>query len=405
MLMKKRLKWILWGVVVVALAGVSVYSATRPLQAELLEIRPRTIEKKFTESGKVSAVWQKDFFSVSGGKVLTVNVQEGDVVAAGELLLALDTRDIDYQIAQLEGQLISLRGQERQALSGLGESQTSPQPAIEQLKIQLQSAQEEYERMAVLYQADAVSKSDLDEAERAVRQLELLLAQQEQLLLGAKEQFSGLESSLRAQISLLEYQRENAEFIAPGKSTVAAVHVKEGEVVAPGSPLISLYRSGEYEVDVYLLPEDVVHVQPGMDVRVAYKGLSGEDELGGKVTKIAHAAVERISSLGLAEQRVKVTVELSGDVSSLRSGYAMDVIFVTRREKNSLVVPKTALFTYEGGTAVWVVRRGKAEIQQVEKGLETDDEVAVISGLAEGDMVIRNTRLEGIKVGARIVQQ
>ncbi|NLX90552.1 MAG: biotin/lipoyl-binding protein [Firmicutes bacterium] len=403
--MKKRLKWILWGVVVAALVGVSVYSATRPLQAELLEIKPRTIEKKFTESGTVSAVWQKDFFSVSGGKVLTVNVKEGDEVAAGELLLALDTRDIDYQIVQLEGQLISLRGQERQALSGLGKSQTSPQPAIEQLKIQLQSAQEEHERMAVLYQADAVSKSDLDEAERAVRQLELLLAQQEQLLLGAKEQFAGLESSLRAQIALLEYQRENAEFIAPEKSTVVAVHVKEGEVVAPGAPLISLYRPGEYEVDVYLLPEDVVHVQPGMDVRVAYKGLSGEDELGGKVTKIAHAAVERISSLGLAEQRVKVTVELSGDVSSLRSGYAMDVTFVTRCEENSLVVPKTALFTYEGESAVWVVRRGKAEIQPVEKGLEADDEVAVVSGLAEGDLVIRNTRLEGLKDGARIVQQ
>lgn len=402
--MKKRLKWILWGVVVAALAGVSVYSATRPLQAELLEIKPRTLEKKFTESGTVSAVWQKDFSSLSGGKVLTVNVKEGDVVAAGKLLLALDTRDIDYQIAQLEGQLISLRGQERQALSGLGESQTSPQPAIEQLKIQLQSAQEEYERMAVLYQADAVSKSVLDEAERAVRQLELLLAQQEQLLLGAKEQFSGLESSLRAQIALLEYQRENAEFIAPEIFTVAAVHVKEGEVVAPGAPLISLYRPGEYEVDVYLLPEDVVHVQPGMDVRVAYKGLSGEDELGGKVTKIAHAAVERISSLGLAEQRVKVTVELPGDVSSLRSGYAMDVTFVTRREENSLVVPKTALFTYEGGSAVWVVRRGKAEIQLVEKGLETDDEVAVVSGLAEGDLVIRNTRLDGLKIGKRIVQ-
>lgn len=402
--MKKRLKWILWGVVAVALAGVSVYSATRPLQTELLEITPRAVEKKFTESGNVSAVWQKDFFSVSGGKVLTVNVQEGDTVAAGEHLLALDCRELPFQLAQLEGQLLSLRGQERQALSGPRESQTSSQPAIEQLEIQLQSAQEEYERMAALYQADAISKSTLDEAERAVRQLELLLAQQEQLLLGAKEQFSGLESSLRAQIAMLEYQRENAEFIAPEKSTVAAVHVKEGEVVAPGSSLLSLYRPGEYEVDVYLLSEDVVHVQPGMDVRVAYKGLSGEDEFRGKVTKIAHAAVERISSLGLVEQRVKVTVKLSGDVSSLRPGYAMDVTFVTRREENSLVVPKTALFSYEDGSAVWVVRRGKAEIQRVEKGLETDDEVAVVSGLAEGDLVIRNTHLDGLKIGARIAQ-
>ena len=403
-MMKKRLKWILWGVVVVALVGASVYSATRPLQAELLEVTPRTIEKKFTESGTVSATWQKDFFSLSGGKVLAVNVQEGDTVVAGELLLMLDTRDIDYQIARLEGELASLRGQERQALSGPRESQTSRQPVIEQLQIKLQSAEEEYERVAALYQADAVSKSALDEAERAVKELELLLAQQEQLLLGAKEQFAGLESSLRAQIALLEYQRENAEILAPEKATVAAVHVKEGAVIAPGAPLLSLFRPGEYEVDVYLSAEDLVHVQPGMDVSIAYKGLGGEEAFRGKVKKIAQAAVERISSLGLVEQRVKVTVGLSGDVSSLRPGYAMDVTFVTRREENCLVVPKTALFPYEDGSALWVVREGKAEIQCVEIGLETDDEVAITSGLAKGDLVIRNTRLDGLKPGVRITR-
>ncbi|HAA34463.1 MAG TPA: efflux RND transporter periplasmic adaptor subunit, partial [Firmicutes bacterium] len=162
----------------------------------------------------------------------------------------------------------------------------------------------------------------------------------------------------------------------------------------------------EYEVEVFLLAEDVAHVQPGMEVSVTYKGLGGEEEeFGGKVKKIAQAAVERISSLGLVERRVKVTVALSGDMSSLRPGYAMDVTFVTRREEDRLVVPKTALFNYEGQDAVWVVRQGRAKIQAVEKGLETDDGIVVFSGLVEGDLVIRNTRLDGLKPGARVVQE
>jgi len=404
--MKQRMKWLLWAIVAAALVGASVYSATRPLQAELLEIKPRSIEVKFTESGTVSATWQKDFFSVSGGRVLTVNVQEGDTVAAGELLLALDTRDIDYQVARLEGELESLRGQERQVLSGPRQSETARQlPALEQLLIRLHAAREEYERVSALYEAGVLSRSDLDEAERAVRQLEILLAQQEQLLLGAQEQFSGLEASIRAQIALLEYQRESAVFTAPEAATVAAVHVKEGSVVAPGTALLSLFRPGEYEVEVFLLAEDVAHVQPGMDVSVTYRGLGGEEEFGGKVKKIAQAAVERRSSLGLVEQRVKVTVGLSGDVSNLRPGYAMDVTFVIRREEGRLVVPKAALFNYEGQSAVWVVRRGRAEIQVVEKGLETDEEAAVALGLVEGDLVVRNTRLEGLKPGVRVVQR
>ncbi len=415
-MMKKRVKWLLWGAVAVALAGVSIYSATRPVQAELLELKPRTIEKKFTESGMVSAAWQRDFFSASGGKVEAVYVQDGDTVVAGELVLALDIRDIDYQITQLEGQLASIRGQERQVFSGPRDSQiVLQQLAVEQVENQLNTAREEYERVESLYEAGAVSQSVLDEAQRATAQLEILFAQQEQglkLLLeessppaGTKEQFSGLQASIQAQIALLEYQRENASFTAPENVTVGTVHVREGMVVAPGTPLFSLFHPGEYEVEVFLLAEDVINVQPGMAVRVNYKGESGDEQFSGTVNRIASAAVERISSLGLMEQRVKVTVGLSGDVSNLRPGYAMDVTFVTRREEGRLVVPKTALFNYEGQSAVWVARNGKAEIQSVEKGLETDDEVAVVSGLEEGDLVIRNTRLEGLKPGARVVGQ
>ncbi|NLW07152.1 MAG: biotin/lipoyl-binding protein, partial [Clostridia bacterium] len=133
-MMKKRMKWLLWAAVAVVLVGVSVYSATRPLKAELLEVKPRTIEDKFTETGIVSAAWQQDYYSLSGGRVLTVNVADGDTVAAGELLLALDTSEIDYQIAQLQGQLESLSGQERQALSGPPEKDPAQQLALEQLQ-------------------------------------------------------------------------------------------------------------------------------------------------------------------------------------------------------------------------------------------------------------------------------
>jgi HlyD family secretion protein len=411
--MKKRIKWLLWGVVVVALVGVSVYSATRPIQADLLEVKPRTIEKKFTESGIITASWQKDFFSITSGKVLTIDVQEGDTVAAGDPLLALDTRDIDYQIAQFQGQLASIQGQEKQAFSGPKETQVAQQRlALELAQEQLKAAQEDYQRTEVLYEAGVVSQATLDEAARAVKQLELLLAQQEEglkLLLedppeGTKEQFAGLQASIRAQIDLLEYQKENAELTAPDEATVGTVHVKEGAVVMPGTPLLSLFRPGEYEVEVFVLPEDLVYVELGQEVRVTYKGSSRDEEFSGTVKRIAAAAEERISTLGLVEQRVKVTVGLTGEVSRLRPGYAMDVTFITQREEGRLVVPKTALFNYDGQSAVWVARQGKAEIQPVEKGLETDDEVAVVSGLTEGDLVIRNTRLAGLKEGARIAQ-
>ena len=139
----------------------------------------------------------------------------------------------------------------------------------------------------------------------------------------------------------------------------------------------------------------------GMEVRVAIKDLAGR-KFSRQVKKIAPNCSETLSHW-FGGQIVNVTVRLSERrVASLHPGLQMDVTFITGREEGRLVVPKTALFNYEDKSAVWVVRRGKAEIQSVETGLETDDEVVVVSGLVEGDMVIRNTRLDGLKLGARI---
>jgi len=263
-----------------------------------------------------------------------------------------------------------------------------------------------------LFTAGAVSRSVFDEAERAVRQLENLLAQQEQALkllrdesappAGTREQFSGLTASINAQIALLKYQKALARVISPLDGTVSVVHVREGDVVAPGMPLLTVFQPGAYETEVFLLAEDVSSVRPGMGVRVIYKAMAGDVVFNGQVTKIAPAATDRISALGLVEQRVKVTVGVNGDVSALRPGYKTEVEFVTDREENRLVVAKTTLFPYKGGNAVWVVRDGKAQIQPVEKGLETDDEVVIASGLKSGDLVIRNPRLDGLKEGARV---
>lgn len=413
--MKKRMKWLLWVMTVIALSAVYVYNAARPLQVELLVVQPRDIEKKFVETGTLSAVWEKDLFSAAAGRVTLLTVKEGDTVAAGEILVRLDTREIEYQIAQLQGQLHSILGQEKQAFSGPRAAQVAQQQlAVKQAEQQLNSAREEYGRTETLFAAGAVSKSVLEEAGRAVTQLELIHAQQVQALkllqeesgppAGTAEHFAGLAASLQAQLALLEYQRRNAVLTAPAAGTVAAVHVKERAVVTPGTPLLSLFRPGKYELELFVLPQDIRKVKTGLPVEVSFRDEQNGKSMSGTVTGVAPTAVEKLSALGVLEQRVKVTVAVSGEVAGLRPGFAMDVTFVTQREEGRLAVPKTALFMLDGESAVWVVRNGRAGIQPVQKGLETDDDAVIISGLAEGERVILNPRLEGLKEGVRIVE-
>lgn len=414
--MKKQVKWLLWAAVVVILAAGSLYNATRPLQTEILVVRPQTVERKIVETGKLTATWEKELITPVAGRVAMLTVKEGDTVAGGEVLVRLDTREAEYQIAQLKGQLKSIRGQEKQSFSGPREAQvTQQQLAVKQAEQQLNTAREEYRRVETLFAAGAVSRLALDDARRAVEQLEVIHAQQVQALkllreesgppAGTAEHFAGLVASLQAQIDLLEYLKRKAVLTAPADSAVAAVHVEEGAVAAPGMPLLSLFRPGKYEVELFLLPEDVRLVKAGLPVQVSVRDDRNGESKSGTVTRIAPTAVEKLSALGVLEQRVKVTVAVSGDVSGLRPGFDMEVVFVTQREESKLAVPKITVFNRNGESAVWLVRNGRAQIQPVQTGLETDDEVVIASGLAEEDLVILNPRLDRLKEGIRIVSQ
>lgn len=411
--MKKKVKLILWAVVIGLFAVYGVYSSMQPLKTELLTINARDIEKVFIESGTVVAANKEEIYSALGGKINSIHVKEGDAVKSGQLLVSMDTREIDYQISQLEGQIVSLRGQEMLASGEVSASGIEQQRlAVEQVEVQLQAAVQGHERTAALFEAGAVSSATYDETVRAVKELEILLAQQQKALgslenitpsTGTRQQFSGLQASLRAQIDLLRYQKGNAELYASIDGIVDTFTIREGATVMPGTPLTTIFSPERYEVECYLLAADMRKVYEGMTVRLTDPDVSEEEIVfQGVIVSIAPSAQDTVSALGLVEQRVKVRVDIQEQTAQLRPGYALDVIFVTQREDNRLVVPKTTLFPYEDGSAVWAVRDGKATVQPVEKGMETDDEVVILSGISDGEQIIRNPRIDGINEGKKV---
>lgn len=414
-IIKKR-KWIISGVVILVIVAAALVAARlRPLEIVLIEMKPRTISLIFQEEGTIAPVTERKIHTVFGGEIAAVAVEEGEDVTSGTLLLEFDTEKIDLSLVQLSAQLRSIEGQEQQAFSRPDPSRVAHQQLlIEQAETQLETAKSELEDMLILYQAGAVSTADYEAAERAVQHAENLLAQQKKALemiwdaaappAGTREHFAGLRESLDAQIALLEHQKDEARIYAPIGGRIKRLHVDEGTVVPPGSPIIEIFQPGSYEVEVYLHAEDVIHLNIGLKVTAVIDHAVEDILLEGIVTEIAPAAIEKISPLGLIEQRVRVNVHLEEDHGMIRPGYSVDVEFIAHQETDRLVVPEAAIFPYEGEDALWVVRDGEAAVQVVEKGFETDDEVVITSGLEEGDLVVRNPQAEGLAPGKRIEQ-
>ena len=471
--MKKNVKWILGIVIVVCIAGYVFSASMKPLTAELIEIQPMTVAQEFEEEGIVEATDQRPIHSIVSGKIIEVGVKEGQTVKKGQMLVKLDTKDLEYQVnqlkaqqkslegqekktyqemkqqlGQLRGQLESIKGQERQGNRSPYEAEIAQQQlGIEETKRQLKNSEEEYERMKLLFEGGAIAKKELDSAQNNIAQLKNSLSRQEQSLRlimeqanplpGTNQYFEGLKKAVQAQIDALEYEGQqgsagntgtkqyyqglieasdtqikqleqqiaNNSILSPIDGRISALNAKVGAMAFPQTPLMMLLGAVSYEVNAYLLTEDVLGVKEGMKVKLIQERREGDYEFDGVVKSIAPSAEEKVSALGLIERRIKVTVLPEGKIPELKPGYALDVRFTILQQENKLAVAKTTLFPYEDGEAVWVVRDGKAVIQKVKKGLKTDNLVVIEEGLSPGDQVIKNPELEGLDEGKRITAQ
>ncbi|HHY73774.1 MAG TPA: efflux RND transporter periplasmic adaptor subunit [Bacillus bacterium] len=412
--MERHIKWIISGILALSIGSYFAYSSTKPLETELLEVRSQIVSQSFKEEGIVTASNERPVYSVINGKISNLPVKEGQRVRKGDLLVKIEAEDLDYQLGQLKAQLKSIKGQEKQANKSSYRAQVKQQQLlIEEMKRQLTIGKEDYDKIKILYDQGAVSKKDFDDAKNKVEQLENTVMQEEQALQlieeqakpvpGTEQYYAGLQESINEQINHVEYLIANKTIVAPMDAIIKELSVKVGAMVTSQTSLMTLITNDKLEVDVYLLTEDVINVNEGMEVKLTQKRKNGDYTFAGTVKAIAPAAEEKVSALGLIEQKVKITVALGAKAPELRPGYALDVQFTTLEQKSKLAVPKVVLFPdSNGGDAVWVVKNGKAVIQEVKTGMETDEVVVIEKGLKAGDKVIKNPQLEGIKEGKKV---
>lgn len=409
---KKKKKGLIFGLIVLLGCAGALASSALPLQGKVLTVHPAEFSKGFTEEAQVQALSEWPIYSSIDGKIQALHVQNGDHVTKGQVLVELDTQDLNHQLDVLKAQLTSVEGQRQQAY------RTPQEAAVQQQSLLIEQAEKDSEaqdqalaRSKALYEAGAISQVEYEDAQRQADKAKSNLEQQKLALQLLYEQqapapgtalyFSGQKEALNAQISQLEDKIQKAKITAPQDGIIKDLTLKEGMAAPNGQLLLTVVQNEGYRLESYVLASDALDLKAGSSVKILQATSSGDKSLSGKIESIAPSAVERVSPLGLKENRVKVTLLLDTN-SPVVLGSNMDVQFVTYQESNRLLVPKTALFPYQNGQAIWVIRNGKAAIQPVTKGIENNQECIIEKGLQDGDQVLLDTSLKGLKEGKRI---
>ncbi len=363
--MKKKYRVILGGAAALIVIAVFVFQGLQALEVKTLRVEPQVIAKTFKEEGVVVTTQDTLVYAAVAGKIIDIPVREGQSVRQGELLVALDTQPLDYQLEELTGQLRSLQAQQ-----------------------ELEAAVIAPDKLQQLYEAGAISRKEYEDAKRKIE----------------SDYYPGQIAALNAQIKAVQYQIDQSSVKAAHAGVISQLDVKEGMVITPGTFLMNLFSEDSFQVEAYVLTEDVARMSVGQEVELIQDNKAEDLSFTGMIESIAPSAVEKVSALGLKEQRVKILIKpLIPEKLQLKPGFALDINFTVDRQEDQLVVPKTVLFPYQDGEGVWVIDGSKAKVRAVKRGFENDKEAAITEGLQSGDRVILNPQLAGLKEGAKVI--
>lgn len=318
-----------------------------------------------------------------GGRVLRLDPEVGDVVTAGESLLAV-------MLPSGPDFLDERRAQEAEAAVRAAEAALELARAeVSRAEAEVDYAQSEIKRTKALVQSNTASPAALDRAQLALRT--------------ANAQLETARSSVRmraadvevARAALIKPDAKSGDtggvirIMSPINGVVLTLnHESEGVVVA-GTPLIELGDPSDIEIVADFLSHQAVKVEAG--ARVDIEGWGGET-LPGVVRRVEPKGFTKISALGVEEQRVNIIIDFAGveagKLARIGHGFRVEPRIVLWEGDGILMVPTSALFRHGADWAVFRVEDGRARLVTVRIGRMNDNHAEVVSGLGEGDRVV-----------------
>ncbi|MGH8073876.1 MAG: efflux RND transporter periplasmic adaptor subunit [Lysobacter sp.] len=294
----------------------------------------RELASGVTASGPITPVEEMQLgVELSGQRVTAVNVDEGEEVDKGDVLLTLDARTLDSDLAQAQAALREAEAGAALARSNLARGE------------QLASGQ-------------YISASALDE------------------LRATRTQSEARVGTARAARDAAQLRRDFATLRAPADGIISARLVQPGQVVAAGSELLRLIKDGELEWRAELPAEDLGKVTPGDRVELRDRGGS-----------VVVGTVRAVSPGVDAASRTGTVFADLPEPAGLQPGTYLEGQINTGLATVP-VVPAAAVVLRDGFPSVFVVEDGSARMARIERGATDNGYVEVREGLEEGAQVV-----------------
>lgn len=323
-----------------AIGGFMLLQASRPKpppvearervwRVAVESVSPATYRPTLTLYGQVEAPDRLRAAAPVAGRILEVNVRDGEGVEAGTVLARMDPRDLQPRLEQARADV------ERELIRARHD-----RDALVQERELLQLAQAKLARFETLSTARMGAESAADQAREEVARVRLAISMREQAI----AEHPARLGQLRARLAEVERDAERGEVVAPFDARVAGVEVAAGDQVQAGQTLLTLYSSE----DIYLRAR-----LPAIYAAELRKALDAGERLNASVefgSRVLNAWLERIG--GEADARgVDIMLKLD-DAEGVPVGAFVNALLERPAVTDALSLPFSAL---HGGDRIYAV--------------------------------------------------
>lgn len=349
----------------------------KPIPVSLVTVERGSVERTVanTRAGTLMACRRARLSPSTGGQIARLPVREGDRVEVHQLLFEIWNDDLQAQV--------TLAGSE----------QRSSEARASEACITAEVAQREARRLIRLREQNLVSEEVADQAEGQARARAA----------GCAASRANVEVAA-ARLQVAEAALARTRLMAPFAGTVAEVNGELGEFVTPSPvgiptpPAIDLIDTSCLYVLAPIDEVDAPEIRATMPARILLDAF-GKEHFEGAVRRVAPYVLDR------EQQARTVDVEVdfldTGDERNMLPGYSADIEVILERHDDTLRIPSETLLE---GMRVYVYDPDSRTIQsvQLEIGLSNWQYTEVLSGLREGQQIVRSLGREGLADGARV---
>lgn len=317
-------------------------------------------------------------------------VVRGQKVRQGQLLATLENRDLSAAALDNKGAYEQAEAAYSTSIGAtLPEENAKAELDVQTAQQELDAQQKLFNSRQDLFKQGALPRKDLDAAavslaqarsayNIAKRHLDGLNAVGKQ---GAIKTANGQLTSAKGKLLNSEAQLSYSEVRSPISGFITDRPLYPGEMASTAAPLLTVMDISQVIAKAHIPQSDALQLHKGDAATVSLAGL--DKPINGKVSLISPA-------LDPNSTTVEVWVQAANANQQLRPGTTAQIAITAQTIKDALVVPSAALLNAKGDAAQVMVVDGQSQAssRDVRTGIQTGQQVQIVSGLKPGEMVV-----------------